>query len=94
MLGTCSEAATGLHPWRRGFIGVLARFLKPGRDRMGCILTILLGIAGACRRLRRPAMLGGTSPVEPAGFIAAWLGAIVILVLCRLFRAASASALR
>jgi len=28
-------------------IGVLARFLKPGADPMGWIMTILLGIAGA-----------------------------------------------
>jgi len=28
-------------------IGILARFLKPGADPMGWILTILLGIAGA-----------------------------------------------
>lgn len=28
-------------------IGILARFIKPGADPMGWILTILLGIAGA-----------------------------------------------
>ena len=28
-------------------IGVLARFLKPGSDPMGWIMTILLGIVGA-----------------------------------------------
>ena len=28
-------------------IGVLARFLKPGADPMGWILTIVLGIVGA-----------------------------------------------
>lgn len=28
-------------------VGLLARLLKPGRDRMGIILTIVLGIAGA-----------------------------------------------
>ena len=28
-------------------IGVLARFFKPGRDPMGWIMTILLGIVGA-----------------------------------------------
>ena len=31
-----------------GFVvGLLARFLKPGNDKMGIILTTLLGIAGA-----------------------------------------------
>jgi uncharacterized membrane protein YeaQ/YmgE (transglycosylase-associated protein family) len=28
-------------------IGVLAKFLHPGRDDMGFILTVILGIAGA-----------------------------------------------
>jgi len=36
-------------------VGLLARFLKPGDDSMGWIMTILLGIAGSLGRdLRRP----------------------------------------
>ena len=38
-------------------IGLLARFLKPGADPMGWILTILLGIAGALIGTRLAAML-------------------------------------
>jgi hypothetical protein len=45
-----------------GFIvGLIARALKPGNDRMGLILTTLLGIA---RRLRRPLPGPGDGPVH------------------------------
>lgn len=67
-------------------VGVLARLLKPGRDRMGIILTILLGIAGALLAGWFGRTMGWYSPGEPAGFIGALLGAIVILVIVSLFR--------
>ena len=39
-------------------IGVLARFLKPGADPMGWILTIVLGIVGAVIGGQLSTMLG------------------------------------
>jgi uncharacterized membrane protein YeaQ/YmgE (transglycosylase-associated protein family) len=70
-----------------GFVvGVLARLLKPGRDRMGIILTILLGVAGALLAGWFGRTMGWYSPGEPAGFIGALLGAIAILVIVSLFR--------
>ncbi|GAA3932881.1 GlsB/YeaQ/YmgE family stress response membrane protein [Luteimonas lutimaris] len=70
-----------------GFIvGVLARLLKPGKDSMGIILTILLGIAGALLAGWIGQATGYYQPGEPAGFIGALLGAIVILVVVGLFR--------
>jgi uncharacterized membrane protein YeaQ/YmgE (transglycosylase-associated protein family) len=70
-----------------GFVvGVLARLLKPGRDRMGIILTILLGIAGALLAGFVGQQMGWYQPGQPAGFIGALLGAIVILVLVSLVR--------
>jgi uncharacterized membrane protein YeaQ/YmgE (transglycosylase-associated protein family) len=70
-----------------GFVvGVLARLLKPGRDRMGIILTILLGIAGALLAGWFGRTMGWYSPGEPAGFIGALLGAIAILVIVAMFR--------
>ena len=65
-----------------GFIvGVLARLLKPGRDNMGIILTIVLGIAGAVFATWIGQMLGWYQPGESAGFLGALAGAIVLLVL-------------
>jgi uncharacterized membrane protein YeaQ/YmgE (transglycosylase-associated protein family) len=67
-------------------VGVLARLLKPGRDPMGIILTILLGIAGALLAGWFGRTMGWYSPGEPAGFIGALLGAIAILVIVAMFR--------
>lgn len=70
-----------------GFIvGVLARLLKPGKDSMGIILTILLGIAGALLSGWVGQATGYYEPGQPAGFIGALVGAIVILVVVSLFR--------
>ncbi len=70
-----------------GFIvGVLARLLKPGKDSMGIILTILLGIAGALLAGWLGQATGYYAPGEAAGFFGALLGAIVILVVVGLFR--------
>lgn len=63
-----------------GFIiGLVARFVMPGRDSMGFIFTTLLGIAGALvsQFLGQAAHL--YLPGEPAGFIASVLGAMFIL---------------
>ncbi|KAF1720684.1 GlsB/YeaQ/YmgE family stress response membrane protein [Pseudoxanthomonas wuyuanensis] len=70
-----------------GFIvGLLARFLKPGNDGMGIILTILLGIGGALLAGWAGQAMGWYAPGQPAGFIGALIGAIVILVIFSLFR--------
>ena len=70
-----------------GFVvGLLARFLKPGNDRMGIILTTLLGIVGAIAASFVGQQFGWYSPGQPAGFIGALIGAIVILIIVSLFR--------
>ena len=70
-----------------GFVvGVLARFLKPGRDSMGIILTTLVGIGGALLAEWVGRTMGWYKAGEPAGFLGALLGAIVILVIVALFR--------
>ena len=70
-----------------GFVvGVLARFLKPGNQRMGCLLTSLLGIGGALAAGFIGQRLGWYSPGQPASFLAAIVGAIAILVLLSLLR--------
>lgn len=58
-------------------IGILARFLKPGRDPMGWIMTILLGIVGAVVGSWLAGTLGVTSTVLT--WVIAILAAIVLL---------------
>lgn len=70
-----------------GFVvGLLARFLKPGDDSMGIILTTLLGIAGALLAGWIGQAMGWYAPGQPAGFVGALLGAILILVVVSVFR--------
>ena len=64
-----------------GFVvGVLARLIKPGRQSIGIILTVLLGIVGALFAGWVGRMLGWYAEGERVGFIASVAGAIVILV--------------
>ncbi len=69
-----------------GFIvGVLAKFIHPGKENMGFIVTILLGIAGAFVARFVGQAMGFYGPGENAGFIAALIGAIVLLVIYGMF---------
>jgi uncharacterized membrane protein YeaQ/YmgE (transglycosylase-associated protein family) len=67
-------------------VGLLARFLKPGNDRMGLIMTVLLGIAGALLAGWIGQTMHWYQPGQPAGFIGAILGAILILIGVSLIR--------
>jgi uncharacterized membrane protein YeaQ/YmgE (transglycosylase-associated protein family) len=64
-------------------VGVVAKFLLPGHDPGGIVLTIVLGIAGAMLGGWLGRVLGFYRPGEAAGFVMAIVGAIVILVLYR-----------
>jgi uncharacterized membrane protein YeaQ/YmgE (transglycosylase-associated protein family) len=73
-----------------GFIvGLIARALKPGNDRMGIIFTTLLGIAGAFLARYAGMAMGLYTEGEAAGWIASVIGAIVLLVLVGLVRGRS-----
>lgn len=67
-----------------GIAGIIAKLLMPGRDPGGCIITILLGIAGALLAGWIGHLIGWYGPNEGAGFIAAIVGAIILLVIYRL----------
>ena len=70
-----------------GFVvGVLASLLKPGRDRMGLILTTLLGIGGALLAGWFGRTMGWYAPGQKVGFLAALVGAIVILAVVGMLR--------
>ena len=64
--------------------GIIAKAIMPGRDPGGCIVTILLGVCGALLAGFLGNALGWYDPGEGAGFIAAILGAILILFIYRL----------
>lgn len=65
-------------------VGVIAKFLTPGRDPGGCLVTMLLGIAGAFLAGFLGRSLGWYQAGEVAGFLASVIGAILILMVYRL----------
>jgi uncharacterized membrane protein YeaQ/YmgE (transglycosylase-associated protein family) len=68
-------------------VGAIAKLLMPGKDPGGCIITILLGIAGAFVASYLGQALGWYQPGQPAGFIGSVVGAMLLLLLYRfLFR--------
>ena len=66
-------------------VGVVGKLLMPGRDPGGFIITIVLGIAGALIGGFVGQSLGFYREGEPAGFIMAVLGSIILLLLYRMF---------
>jgi uncharacterized membrane protein YeaQ/YmgE (transglycosylase-associated protein family) len=64
--------------------GAIAKAIMPGRDPGGCIVTIVIGIAGAVLAGFLGQALGWYGPGEGAGFLAAIVGAILILFVYRL----------
>jgi uncharacterized membrane protein YeaQ/YmgE (transglycosylase-associated protein family) len=70
-----------------GFIvGLIARAVKPGDDRMGLIMTTLLGIAGAFIARYVGVAMGWYRQEEPAGWIASVIGAVVLLFIYGMLR--------
>ncbi|CAG9183020.1 GlsB/YeaQ/YmgE family stress response membrane protein [Cupriavidus pinatubonensis] len=67
-------------------VGLIARAIKPGDDKMGWIMTILLGILGSVVAGFVGRSMGWYQPGQPAGWIASVLGAIVLLVLYGMVR--------
>lgn len=68
-----------------GFIvGLIAKFLMPGRDPGGFIITVLIGIAGAFIASYLGQVMGLYNQGEPAGFLASVLGAMALLFIYRL----------
>jgi uncharacterized membrane protein YeaQ/YmgE (transglycosylase-associated protein family) len=72
--------------------GALAKFIMPGKDPGGIIVTMLLGIAGALVAGFLGRALGWYQEGQGAGLIASVIGAIIILLIYRMFKGRSASA--
>ena len=68
-----------------GFIvGLVAKFLMPGRDPGGFIVTALLGIVGAVVATFLGQAMGIYGAGQAAGFIGAVVGAILVLFIYNL----------
>jgi uncharacterized membrane protein YeaQ/YmgE (transglycosylase-associated protein family) len=68
--------------------GAVGKFLLPGKDPGGCITTILIGIAGALIGGFVATYLGfgGISGFDVRSLVVATLGAILLLMVLRIFR--------
>lgn len=66
--------------------GAVARFLVPGRDRMGVLGTIVLGIVGSFVGgfLWNLFEYGHLTPIHTVGIIGSIIGAIVVLLIMRM----------
>ncbi len=64
-------------------VGIVAKILMPGRDPGGIIMTSLIGVAGAFVAAAVGRGLGWYAEGDPAGFLAAVGGAVVLLALYR-----------
>ena len=62
-------------------IGLIAKLIHPGKENMGFIMTILLGIAGSFLAGVIGQAIGWYRAGEGAGFIASVIVAIVLLVI-------------
>jgi uncharacterized membrane protein YeaQ/YmgE (transglycosylase-associated protein family) len=80
MLHLLWEAIIGL------IVGALAKFIMPGKDPGGIIITMLLGIAGALLAGWLGQAVGWYRPRQGAGFIASLIGALILLFIYRLFK--------
>ncbi|MDQ6808000.1 MAG: GlsB/YeaQ/YmgE family stress response membrane protein [Verrucomicrobiota bacterium] len=65
-------------------IGAVAKLLMPGRDPGGCIITMLIGIAGSFLAGYLGQALGWYRPGQPSGFISSVVGAMILLLLYRM----------
>jgi uncharacterized membrane protein YeaQ/YmgE (transglycosylase-associated protein family) len=59
--------------------GIIAKFIYPGKENMGWIVTTLLGIAGSFVATYLGQWLKIYQPGETAGFIGAIVGALILL---------------
>ncbi|MBP0623461.1 GlsB/YeaQ/YmgE family stress response membrane protein [Cupriavidus consociatus] len=67
-------------------VGLIARAVKPGDDKMGWIMTIILGVLGSVVAGYVGRAMGWYQPGEPAGWFASVIGAIVLLVIYGMVR--------
>jgi uncharacterized membrane protein YeaQ/YmgE (transglycosylase-associated protein family) len=82
MLTLLWEAIIGL------IVGAVAKFLMPGKDPGGIIITMLIGIAGSLIATWIGKTVGWYQEGQTAGFIMSVAGAILLLFIYRLIKGA------
>ena len=65
-------------------IGAIAKFLTPGRDPGGCVVTMLIGLAGSVVGGALARWLGISATGSVPWFILSVIGAIILLVIYHL----------
>ena len=73
-------------------VGALARFVMPGEQKMGWVLTCVLGVAGSFLAGLVGQQMGWYRPGEGAGWIASVVGAVVLLFVVGKLRGPGGSA--
>lgn len=66
-------------------VGLLARFLAPGPQPHGILVTMAIGIIGSVLATYGGQAIGLYRAGQPAGFIGSVIGAVALLVLANLF---------
>jgi uncharacterized membrane protein YeaQ/YmgE (transglycosylase-associated protein family) len=64
-------------------VGLVAKFLMPGRDPGGFVITAILGIVGALVGGFVGRLIGLYGEGDPVGFIMAVVGSIILLAIYR-----------
>jgi uncharacterized membrane protein YeaQ/YmgE (transglycosylase-associated protein family) len=72
-------------------VGIIAKFLTPGKDPGGFIITAILGILGSFLATWLGRALGWYAEGATAGWIASIIGAIILLIIYRFFSKKSAT---
>ena len=80
MLSILGTALVGL------IVGFIARAIKPGDDKLGWIMTAVLGVAGSFAATYAGQAMGWYQAGQSAGWIASVIGAVVLLVIYGIFK--------
>ena len=80
MVSVLGTLAVGL------MVGLLARALKPGKDEMGWIMTVLLAVAGSFLATYLGLALGWYEQNEAVSWIASVVGAMLLLAVFSLVK--------
>ena len=65
-------------------VGIVAKFLMPGRDPGGFVITAIIGIVGALLGGYLGRAIGWYREGDPVGFVMAVIGSIILLALYRM----------